>query len=209
MKVEKKLVRYLALGDSYTVGESVSERDCFPNLLAAVLQKKQFEVATPTIIAKTGWTTDELLAEINVTNFDNNYNLVSLLIGVNNQYRGGSIATYEVEFEELLRKAILLANDRKESVFVLSIPDWAHTPFGQNSERDLQKISQEIDAFNAVNARISDAMAVTYFDITPITRAGLLEPTLIAADGLHPSAIAYSRWVASMGNKVADRLKYF
>lgn len=185
-------IRYLALGDSYTIGESVNEQDRWPNLLAAAWREQGFTVAKPTIIATTGWRTDNLRNAMTIAKLQPVYNVVSLLIGVNNQYQGKSVSDYEKEFEALLFSAIELAGGRKENVFVVSIPDYGFTPFGKNRQ---EKISTEINTFNAINERITKATGVTYVQITDISREGLQQPELVAADGLHPSGKMYRLWV--------------
>ncbi len=183
---------YLALGDSYTIGESVTEPDRWPNQLAEGLRKRGIEVAKPDIIAVTGWRTDNLRNAINLALLRNDYALVSLLIGVNNQYQGKPVAEYALEFEELLETCIHLAGEKKENVFVVSIPDYGYTPFGKPRQ---SVISPAIDEFNAINKRISEKLGVQYVNITDISRKGLDQPDLVAADGLHPSAKMYSLWV--------------
>ncbi len=198
-------IRYLALGDSYTIGESVPSDKNYPNLLVSSLQANGKEVAAAQIIAKTGWTTDELNTAIQQANPDTTFHLVSLLIGVNNQYRGRSAEAYAPEFEDLLQQAIRFANGDKSKVFVVSIPDYAYTPFGQ--ENDPTKISKGIDEFNAINRTITDQYQITYFDITPISRKGVAEPALVAADKLHPSGAQYQRWVELMIADVQKMVK--
>lgn len=186
---------YLALGDSYTIGESVAASDRFPVQLARELRAAGIAINEPRIIARTGWTTGDLLAAMDGENFrEAPYDLVTLLIGVNNQFRGGSLAQYRSGFEELLQRAIDLAGGDASRVLVLSIPDYAFTPFGQ-SRPDPDRISDEIDLFNAAKQEISSDYGVRYFDITPLSRQGLDRPELVAADGLHPSAVMYAGWV--------------
>jgi lysophospholipase L1-like esterase len=184
-------IRYLALGDSYTIGESVPESERFPNQLGALLTKEGYP-AEVTIIAKTGWTTSELWDGIQKTSIQPTYDLVSLLIGVNNQYRGYDSNEYREEFRFLLEKSIEYAGGDVQRVFVFSIPDWSVTPFatGQNATR----ISDEIDLFNAINREEAEKAGAHYVDITPISRAALTDKSLIAADGLHPSASMYAQW---------------
>lgn len=184
--------KYLALGDSYTIGESVAEAERWPNQLAEALNKKGIEVAKPTIIATTGWRTDNLKNAMTIAKLKNEYDLVSLLIGVNNQYQGKSSEQYAIEFEDLLATAIQLAKGKKENVFVVSIPDYGYTPFGQPKQ---EKISKELDQFNAINKTITEKHGITYFNITDISREGLKDKELVASDGLHPSGKMYSRWV--------------
>ena len=183
---------YLALGDSYTIGESVKEAERFPNQLAESLAADGIKFSAVKIVAKTGWTTDELDNGINAAGLtNNNYDMVTLLIGVNNQYRGRSVEDYKPSFTALLQRAIQFAGGKKERVIVVSIPDYAYTPFG----RGQQSISQGIDQYNAANESITKAMGVAYAQITPISREGLNDPSLVAGDGLHPSGKQYGRWV--------------
>ncbi len=198
-------IRYLALGDSYTIGESVPYAKRYPVQLAQALQEKGLKIDETKIIAQTGWTTSELKNGIDQANISNNtYDLVSLLIGVNNQYRGRSLEEYKQEFTALLLQAVTFAGGNKEQVFVLSIPDWGYTPFGQDRQ---ETVSAEIDQFNAVNRHITDSVGITYFDITPISRMGLEDPELVASDGLHPSGKMYSQWVTLMVDEVYEKAK--
>ncbi|MBX9852828.1 MAG: SGNH/GDSL hydrolase family protein [Cytophagaceae bacterium] len=190
MQEQRKI---LALGDSYTIGESVAASQRWPNQLADSLKKKGYEFETPKIIARTGWTTEELMRAIEAEKISGNYDYIFLLIGVNNQYRGYSIKEYEKEFSLLLKKSIGFAGGDQDKVFVLSIPDWAYTPFA--SGRNREQISKEIDAFNEVNKKISLKNKVKYIDVTAISRRGLEEPGLLAGDGLHPSGNMYALWV--------------
>jgi len=192
--VVREEVKLLALGDSYTIGESVASSSRWPIQLVDSLQKRGVDCLQPKIIATTGWRTDNLKNAISRTKFkkDEEYNLVSLLIGVNNYYQGKSVESYAPEFEDLLKTALQLAGGDKSAVFVLSIPDYGYTPFGKEKQ---QTISEGIDAYNAVNKSISDKYGVKYYNITDISRRGLDEPDLVAADGLHPSEKMYSQWV--------------
>ena len=140
---QRTMLTYLALGDSYTIGEQVPAEDNFPHQLVAMLNKDGIPTAEPEIVAVTGWTTDELAAAIRERDFTGTFSFVTLLIGVNNQYRGRTIENYRKEYTALLKQAIGLANGRPERVFVLSIPDWGVTPFAEG--RDRNKIAQEID----------------------------------------------------------------
>ncbi len=181
-------LRYLALGDSYTIGERVAENERWPNQLATLLGA-DIEVQ---IIARTGWTTSELWEGIQAQGVNPPYDMVSLLIGVNNQYRGYDIEEYRTEFIFLLNKAIEYAGGDNQKVFVLSIPDWGVTPFANG--RDAEKIASEIDAFNKVNKDESEKAGVAYMDITPVSREAVNDATLIAGDGLHPSGKMYAQW---------------
>ncbi len=183
---------YLALGDSYTIGESVLLTESFPYQAVQALRKKGMGIAAPEIIAKTGWTTDELQQAINAHTFSPSYDFVTLLIGVNNQYRGYPVERYATEFEMLLKQAIQYADGHASRVVVLSIPDWGATPFAEG--RDRAQIAREIDAYNAINKRISGQYKTHYIDITPGTREAATDNSLLAGDGLHPSGKEYKRW---------------
>ena len=184
--------KFLALGDSYTIGESVEVMDRWPEQLAKALTVMGKNVARPHIIGVTGWRTDQLKKAIEEGHLKNEYGLVSLLIGVNNQYQKKSVESYASEFEELLQQAITLAEGKKENVFVVSIPDYGFTPFGQSRQPE---ISKAIDQFNDTNRSITERMGVRYVYITDLTREGLKNPSYVANDGLHPSGKMYSRWV--------------
>lgn len=187
---------YLALGDSYTIGESVAENERWPVRLATQLTAKGIVFEDPKIIAKTGWRTDELKnAIIEDFTLADSYDMVSLLIGVNNQYQGKPVERYEDEFEKLLIKAIELAGGNARHVFVVSIPDYGKTPFGLAKEEEIEK---EINLFNRINRRISRKYKVKYFNITPISRKAKKDPELVAGDKLHPSGKMYSAWVDLM-----------
>jgi lysophospholipase L1-like esterase len=192
----KKKYTYLALGDSYTIGEMVAPPDNFPGQVFTLLQQKGIDIQAPRIIAKTGWTTDELETGIIDANtlhpLSGQYDFVSLLIGVNNQYRGRSVDEYRPEFEELLRKAIHFAGGKADHVVVVSIPDWGVTPFAAG--RDREQIAREIDAYNAANKQVALRYNIHYIDITPWTREAASDHSLLASDGLHPSGKEYRRW---------------
>lgn len=198
---------YLALGDSYTIGQSVKQAESFPYQLQSLLKAQGSGVANPKIIAVTGWTTDELQAGIKKENLTGTYSFVTLLIGVNNQYRGYPINTYKKEFTELLQTAIAFAGGNKNKVFVISIPDWGTTPFGKNSGRNTQTIANEIDSFNAASQEITLSAGVNYTNITPASRNAATDLLLVASDGLHPSAKMYTEWATALLPKVANALK--
>lgn len=198
---------YLALGDSYTIGESVPLPESFPHQLAAKLNGAGFFIAPPKIIATTGWTTDELQAAITAEDLQEKYDLVTLLIGVNNQYRGYSIETYRKEFAGLLAQAIGFSGQRSDRVFVLSIPDWGVTPFGQASGRPAVQVAAEIDAFNKINREESEKRNVAYTNITPGSRTALNNLSLIAADGLHYSVKMHEQWALAVAAQVSDKLR--
>ena len=197
-------MRYLALGDSYTIGESVAESERFPMQTAALLRKAGVDCTDPLIIAKTGWTTDELQEGIRAKHPQGPYDLVSLLIGVNNQYRGLPIEAYSKSFLELLNAAIAFAGNRPSRVFVLSIPDWGVTPFAEG--RDRYRIAKDIDAFNAVNRGHAERAGVHYLDITPLTRNASTDKDLVAHDGLHPSGKAYGQWAELLAGQIKAEL---
>lgn len=186
-------MRFLALGDSYTIGESVAEDERWPVQLAARLQEQGIHLAAPEIIAKTGWTTDELAAGIEAAQPEGPYDLVSLLIGVNNQYRGRSPEEYQAQFADLLQQAIAFAGGDPARVIVLSIPDWGVTPFA--ARLDAAAIAAEIDTFNAINRAEAEKAGVWYVDVTAVSRQATTDPALIAGDGLHPSGKMYAAWV--------------
>lgn len=195
--LETGAYRYLALGDSYTIGESVEDFERWPNQLADSLKNLDLDLAVVDNIAVTGWTTGKLLDGIEAADLDPSYDFVSLLIGVNNFYQGRSIEEYETEFDTLLDQALGFVGGDISRMIVLSIPDYAYTPFGQ-SRPDPAAISAGIDAFNAVNKALTEARGIQYFDITPISRLGLSQPELVAADGLHPSSKQYAAWVSQI-----------
>jgi len=182
----------LCLGDSYTIGEMVLPKENFPNQTADLLRKSGFDFADPEIVARTGWTTDELQAAISEHTFKNQYDFVTLLIGVNNQYRGRSIEDYKSQFETLLKKSIHFAGGRTDHVIVLSIPDWSVTPFAASTYR--ASVAKQIDKFNEANKELAATYRVKYIDITQDTRLAASDQGLIAADGLHPSAREYAKW---------------
>jgi lysophospholipase L1-like esterase len=196
---------YLALGDSYTIGEAVPEAGRFPVQTSLKLAAMGLVFDPPKIIAVTGWTTGNLLSALSQTPPSNTYDIVTLLIGVNNQYQGRSEQEYRTEFTALLNKSINYAGGRKNRVFVLSIPDYSVTPFAKNS--DTVRIAKEIDEFNAINKQITQEAGVAYLDITPISREGKSNPGLIAQDGLHPSAQQYERWSSLLAPLIKSSLQ--
>lgn len=189
-------LRYLALGDSYTIGEGVAPEGRWPLQLARALRAEGIALADPDIVATTGWTTDELDAAIDTADLSDPYDFVSLLIGVNNQYRGREADEYREQFEALLRRAIGFAGDHPGRVLVLSIPDWGVTPFGQASGRDTAAIARDIDAFNAIAGERCKALGCSWTNVTPVSRAHGAEPAMLVDDGLHPSAAMYAEWAA-------------
>ena len=187
-------LRYLALGDSYTIGEGVPESGRWPMQLAHALRADGIAMADPRIIAQTGWTTDELDAAIDAVHPLAEYDLVSLLIGVNNQYRGLGADEYHGQFSALLERAIGFAQGRRDRVLVLSIPDWGVTPFAKRELRSAARIASEIDACNRVAHEACVQRGIAYVDITAVSRARGAEPEMLVEDGLHPSAAMYAEW---------------
>ncbi len=187
--------RFLALGDSYTIGEAVSQDQRWPVQLAARLNARALDFDPPEIIATTGWTTDELAAAMDEKyplGTRAQFDLVSLLIGVNNQYRGRALDEYREQFTELLDRALALAGDDPQRVIVLAIPDWGVTPFGANSGRDLAQIARELDAFNAAAAAIAQSQSIRFVDTSAVSRERGAQ--WVAEDGLHPSGALYTAW---------------
>lgn len=195
----------LALGDSYTIGESVPSDQNFPNQFISIVQKNGQKWNQPTIIARTGWRTDQLMQAIEEqSDLKKSYELVTLLIGVNNEYQGEDTVSYRPEFEALLKKAISLANNDPEKVWVLSIPDYGYTPFGK---RNQSKISARLDAYNAVNAEVAKRFGVHYLNITNWTREGFIHPEYIATDGLHPSGEMYKKWAMALSDSISKQTR--
>lgn len=201
----EKVLTYLALGDSYSIGESVLLYQSFPYQVVHLLRKKGLSFSAPEIIARTGWTTDELSAGISACRFLPQYNYITLLIGVNNQYRGRSVEEYKIEFETLLKQALQLGDGKKERVIVLSIPDYSVTPFADSMDKE--KITKEIDLFNSVSKAVSIQYKVNYVDITPESRETSGDLSFLAEDQLHPSAKAYKKWAEKVADIIYGQLK--
>jgi len=182
-------LRYLALGDSYTIGEGVEPGERWPVQLAALLRARGVDVGDPQIVARTGWTTDELAGGIDAARPSGPYALVSLLIGVNNQYRGHAVDAYRAEFRALLQRAIAFAGGDAGRVVVVSIPDWGVTPFAEG--RDRAQVAREIDAYNAVGRDVAGELGAHWVDVTPTSRRMAGE---VVGDGLHPSGAQYREW---------------
>ena len=189
------MLTYLALGDSYTVGEGVEASGRWPLQLARALREAGVPLADPRIIATTGWTTDELSAAMDAAEPLGHYDFVSLLIGVNNQYRGRELDEYRVQFATLLWRALGLNGNRPGRLLVLSFPDWGVTPFAAQSGRDLAQVARETDAFNAAAREACALRGVRFIDVTGLSRAHGAEPAMLAEDGLHPSATMYAEWI--------------
>lgn len=196
---------FLALGDSYTIGESVAEDERWPVQLRERLRERGFKVAPPLIVARTGWTTEDLIREIEEeVNVQRDFDLVSILIGVNNQYQNKPIYEYEEELRTIFRKAIFHSKRMNKGVFAISIPDYGVTPFGSSNA---EEIGREIDEFNAVFRRIAEEFEVDFYNITPISREAATNPDLIADDNLHPSGLMYRAWVDLIIEDVAQKLQ--
>ena len=187
-----KSYSYLVLGDSYTIGQGIAAPGSYPIQTKNFLRAAGKIISQVDIIAATGWTTSDLMNAINQRNPSPNYNVVSLLIGVNDQYSRRDTTGYRAGFTVLLQKAIYLAGNHPERVFVISIPDYSATPFAANS--DTVMIRQQIDQFNAINKKVSSRYFVKYLDITPSSREARNDLTLVASDGLHPWKKEYKKW---------------
>ena len=194
---------YLALGDSYTIGEQVLLSESFPYQTVQILRQQNLAFFAPEIIAKNEWTTDELQSEIDKTLFLKKYDFVSLLIGVNNQYREKNLDEFKIQFTQLLQKAISFSSNNLQNVFVLSIPDWSTMPFAK--DRNIKKIAEEIDVYNDSCKNITQKFGCTFIDITEWQRTDSKDPKMIAADGLHPSALEYSKWAKKLTDAIAAR----
>lgn len=199
------MLSYLALGDSYTIGEGLDMQDNFPHQLSELLRQQGISIADPVVIATTGWTTSELWEAIKQRQLTGHFSLVTLLIGVNNQYRGQSLSDYATEFEQLLMQAIDFAAGITEHVLVLSIPDWGLTPFAK--DRDPIQIAKEIDAFNQVNQEITKRLQCLYADITPFSREIAGKEDQLVSDGLHYSTAHYKLWAEKAARIVSEKIK--
>lgn len=201
----EKLYTYLALGDSYTIGEAIPLQKSFPYQVVDLLRKDKLHVAAPEIIAKTGWTTDELGAAIADHRFLGHYDFVTLLIGVNNQYRGRRIEEYNLELEALINQALQFANNKPERLILLSIPDYGVTPFAK--KLDAAKIATEIDQYNAVKRALAAQYKVAFIDVTESTRTAYTDASLVASDGLHPSEKEYKSWAVKVAEMIKTEMK--
>ena len=190
-------LRFLALGDSYTIGEGVAPDERWPLQLVARLRAEGIGIGEPRIVATTGWTTDELSAAMETADFTPPYALVTLLIGVNDQYRGRGVDEYRAQFRDLLQRAIQLAGGIAAHVIVASIPDWGVTPFAAREGRDAAAVAREIDAFNAIASAEAAGAGAARIDVTAISRAPESRQELVG-DGLHPSGAQYARWVEAV-----------
>jgi lysophospholipase L1-like esterase len=198
---------WLALGDSYTIGEAVPLFESYPYQAVQLLRQAGYPFSAPEIIARTGWTTGELKQGIAQTLLQPVYDIVSLLIGVNNQYRGYSPEDYTSDFEQLLQQALASAGNHPQRVFVLSIPDWGATPFAADRQNDPTAISNAIDRFNQINRSIALLHGAHYIDITPGSRLAITDASLLAADQLHYSGKEYARWAALLATAIKNALQ--
>jgi lysophospholipase L1-like esterase len=195
----------LCLGDSYTIGESIETNENFPRQSIRMLNADGYDFDAPKVIAMTGWTTDELEDAIKESDVKNSFDFVTLLIGVNDQYRGRKVEEYKPQFESLLKRAIQFANGESSRVIVLSIPDWGITPFAR--DRDRETIAQQINSYNEVNKQLALAYRVKYIDITSGAREAITDPGLVAVDGLHPSAKEYAKWSEKIYLAIKEQLR--
>lgn len=198
-------LRVLALGDSYTIGEAVPEAERWPVVLSQRLRAEGLNATPPQIVARTGWTTDELDAAIDAANPQGPFDLVTLLIGVNNQYRGRSVDEYRGQFRGLLSRAVGFAGGQAGRVVVVSIPDWGVTPFGAQDRRGPEQIGREVDAFNAVAKEEAAARGVAFVDITGTSRTTARQ--MVASDGLHPSGAQYALWAEAVQPVALETLR--
>lgn len=196
---------WLALGDSYTIGQSVQPTERFPAQTVSILKSDSIKFSNPIYIATTGWTTTSLINAINQQNPTDTFDLVTLLIGVNDQYQRMDTGGYRTRFTQLLIKAITLAKNNKKRVVVLSIPDYSVTPFVSASDKS--RVSKEIDQFNFINKQVTLSYNVAYIDITPSTRQAATDPSLIANDGLHPSGKEYAKWAQLLAPEIKKAIK--
>lgn len=192
------IISYLALGDSYTIGESVPLHESFPYITTQLIRKQKLPIHAPEIVAQTGWTSSELAEQLLKTELNPQYDFVSLLIGVNNQYRHLSLDNFRNDFEYLLKKSIHLANGKPEKVIVMSIPDWGCTPYAK--EKNSAEIAVEIDSFNHVCKRFAEKYSTQYLEITTETRKESIQLSSLASDHLHYSAETHLRWATQLAS---------
>lgn len=197
----------LSLGDSYTIGHAVPEDQNYPHQLSALLNSKGLNVAPPMIIATSGWTTSDLISGIQAATVTKKYDIVTLLIGVNNEYREYPIDTYRREFRKLLKTAVTFAGGNAAHVFVLSIPDWGATPFGERDGRNVESVAKDIDAYNAINKEETAQVGANYTDVNPESKKATSDLSLVAQDGLHPSGMMYKEWVALLAPAILKTYK--
>jgi len=194
---------YLALGDSYTIGQSIDSQGRYPAQAAGLLRARGISIPTIHYIAVTGWTTLNLQNAIAAENLAGTFDMVTLLIGVNDRYQGVDTGTYAIRFTQLLQTSITLARSNKSHVIVISIPDYGVTPFGGGNAA----ISAQIDEFNAINKRVTDAAGIAYLNLTTLSRAAATDNTLLASDGLHYSPKEYLLWADTLAPMMYNALK--
>lgn len=205
--MDQQEFNYLALGDSYTIGQGVREEERFPAQTTALLVEENIPIRSISYIAATGWPTTELLRVIDLEKPQGPYDLVSLLIGVNDQYQGRDISQYHRDFILCITKAIELSGYKRDRVFVLSIPDYSVTPFAYYFS-DTTAIRLELEQFNAINKQVTDSLGISYTNITALTQQGRYDKSLLASDSLHPSGKDYQRWAALLAPKMKKALGY-
>lgn len=205
LKPSSQSIKYLALGDSYTIGTEVEETERFPAQTAKMLQQENIDVTELQYIAVRGWTTNNLMDGIRTENPSSDFDIVTLLIGVNDQYDGLSIIEYEKNFALLLAQAVEFAGGRHSRVFVLSIPDYSVVPIIADSDKE--RVSKEVDEFNARKKEITLQNGIEYIDITPGTRAAAMDLSLVANDKLHPSGKEYIKWAEKLSAIIISKLK--
>lgn len=207
--MENQEYTYLALGDSYTIGEGVEESGRYPNITRNFLAKEAIVFSKPLIIAKTGWTTDELAKGIEAANIQGNtYDMVTLLIGVNNQYRGRPLENFREEFRDLLLDAIAFAKGDPNRVAVISIPDWGITPFAKTRNTDQEIVNREINDYNAAKKEIAEELKVHFIEITQEYRTIGALPEMVVADNLHPSSLVYEKWAKKLTSSVLSSMGF-
>ena len=199
------LFTILCLGDSYTIGEMVQLQKNYPYFTVQLLRDKGLNFSAPEILAKTGWTSDELQLSMKLYRFLPKYDIVTLLVGVNDQYRGKDIIEYKTQFEELLKHTITLANNKSDHVLVISIPDYGLTPFSANLDRN--KISKEIEVFNSVNKALTIQYKTVYIDLTEESNKAQYDAELIAEDQLHYTTKMYKKWAEKLADVIAAQVK--
>ncbi len=196
----------LCLGDSYTIGQSVKTEERFPEQTIALLQQKKIKIAKPEIVAKTGWTSKDLINAIHQKSLNNDFDCVTLLIGVNDQFRGIDTAVYRKNFETLLKTAISCAGKRNDYVFVMSIPDYGVTPFALSGSKTPKEIGSEIDQFNSIARSITLKYQVQFIDINPSSKKAKDDPSLLSFDKLHPSGKMYGIWAEMLEDAIINSL---
>ncbi|MFN0275025.1 MAG: SGNH/GDSL hydrolase family protein [Chitinophagales bacterium] len=205
--VQEKSYTLLCLGDSYTIGESVTAEERFPDQAITILKKENIRFKDPIIVARTGWTSQNLISAIDKANFENTFDYVTVLIGVNDQFQGVDTSEYAANFERLIKNAIQCTAGMKDHVIVFSIPDYSVSPFAAHLRKPQELISNEIDAFNTVNRKIAEEYQVQYIDINPISKKAKTDITLLAPDGLHTSGKMYGIWAEFLAKEIRIQIE--